>query len=202
MQLERRPLSTLSETLARKVQIRRGWVYIKRAASGPPTPKSDQEEAIDDLIRDTAVAFDFSPVLSGDRLQAQRVADDFMQELLRAVSADESPSKPTPEDLERRLQVLWPHIWRSVNGFRDRLRVALLKQHRQKEKPMAAPAPEPTADQPEPDQPDERFWSRRPERKGFKRTPKKGSWKRKPGDTTSTKRQPAPPTWRRDPKAR
>lgn len=114
----------LIETLARRIKVRRGWVYLKRAASGPPSPKSDKEEAIDDIIRDTAVAFDFSPVLSGDRIQAQRVAEDFVAELRRAVREDQSPSEPTEEDLEARFLQVWPHLWRSLNAFRDRLRVA------------------------------------------------------------------------------
>lgn len=188
--LTRRPLQTLDETLARKVAIRRGWVYIKRTASGPPPPKNDKEEAIDDLIRDTAVAFDFSPVLSGDRVQSQRVADDFVRELESAVSADESLAKLSREDLEARLVQVWPHLWRSLNAFRDRLRTAVQQQRPKPsvELPSRARVREKLSPGPE----DNVWWGRRPKDGEWVRGPKPGEWRRKPGATTSKKRVATP----------
>ena len=199
----RRPLKTLDETLARKVAIRRGWVYIKRAASGPPPPKTDKEEAIDDLIRDTAVAFDFSPVLSGDRVQSQKVADDFIRELERAVSADESLAKPSREDLEARLLVVWPHLWRSLNAFRDRLRTAVQQQQPKPAANVSSLTPtRARGKKVEPGPDDQVWWGRRPKKGEWTRGPKPNEWRRKPGPTTSQKRQAPPRTWSRDPQRR
>lgn len=113
------------ETLQRKRKTRVGWVYIRKRASGPPQPKNDGEEAIDDLVRDAAVNFDFSPVFAGDPIQAQRVADDFIAELRALIVQDESLEAPDEEDLQKRVNVLWPFWYRSINKLRDRLRTAL-----------------------------------------------------------------------------
>ncbi len=140
------------ETLQRKRKTRVGWVYIRRRAAGPPQPKNDKEEAIDDLVRDAAVNFDFSPVFSGDRIQAQKVADDFVAELRALVAQDESLEAPDEEDLERRVEVLWPFWYRALNKLRDRLRTALGPSARPSlpekgigtlKKPEPEPEPEP-----------------------------------------------------------
>lgn len=114
----------LDEALARKKQVRHGWVYIHRTPTGPPPPRDDKEEALADLIRDAAVNFDFSPIFSGDRRFAQKVAEDFVKTLREYVSADESLSDLTQDDLNSRLSQLWPWWYRSLVSFRDRIHTA------------------------------------------------------------------------------
>lgn len=114
----------LDEALARRKSIRQGWVYIHRRPTGPPPPKNNKEEALTDLIRDAAVNFDFSPIFSGDRRFAQKVAEDFINTLREYVSADESLADLTQADLEDRLVDMWPWWYRSLIAFRDRLHTA------------------------------------------------------------------------------
>lgn len=111
----------LEETLARRKKIRHGWVYIHRRPTGPPQPKTHKDEALTDLIRDAAVNFDFSPIFSGDRRFAQKVAEDFVATLREYVSADESLADLTQEDLTERLLQLWPWWNLALRAFRDRV---------------------------------------------------------------------------------
>lgn len=116
--MKRRPLKTLDEALVKRKRVRRGWVYIHKTPNGPPAAKTMQEEAIDDLIRDTAVSFDFSPIFSGDRRFAQKVAEDFINEMLEYA---EDEDEITSEALEKRVLSMWPWWWRALNTFRNRL---------------------------------------------------------------------------------
>ncbi len=118
--MRRRPLITLGESLARKKQVRQGWVYIKRPSGGLPQADDEDQKKLDGLIRDIAVNFDFSPIMSGDKVQAQQVADDFVDELRDRIKAEGLPSVK----LELQVSRLWPHLWRSLNAFRDRLKTA------------------------------------------------------------------------------
>lgn len=111
----------LSEALARKKKVRHGWVYIHRTPTGPPPPRNLKEEALHDVIRDVAVNFDFSPIFSGDRRFAQKVAEDFIKQLREAVSADNSGAELTEADLITRLKKLWPWWFRGLSAFRDRI---------------------------------------------------------------------------------
>jgi len=114
----------LDEALVRRKAIRHGWVYIHQRPTGPPPPQNDKGEALSDLIRDAAVNFDFSPVFAGDRLFAQRVADDFIETLRDYVSADESLTNLTQDDLTAHLLKMWPWWHRSLRSFRDRIHTA------------------------------------------------------------------------------
>jgi len=112
----------LDETMARRPEIRKRMVYIRRKAMGPPPPETPEAELVDEMIREAAIDFDLSPVLSGDKLLAQRVADDFVRDLRKKVSAD---TEISDEDLEKRLEMLWPWFYRSLNIFRNRLKTAI-----------------------------------------------------------------------------
>ena len=114
----------LEETLARRKKIRHGWVYIHRRPTGPPPPKTPRDEALTDLIRDAAVNFDFSPILSGDRIFAKKVADDFIRTLRDYVSADGSLTGISQEDLNSRLATMWPWWYHALSSFRSRLHTA------------------------------------------------------------------------------
>jgi hypothetical protein len=147
----------LVETLQRRHQIRKGWVYIRRRAMGPPQPKNEKEEAIDDLIRDAAVNFDFSPVFSGDPLQAQKVAEDFVAQLYRYAEQDQSGADLTRDDLSRRVNQLWPHWFRAINKLRNRLKtavkvtgVATKRSEKPVEKPLTVPDSGPPRASPRP----------------------------------------------------
>jgi len=112
----------LDETMARRPEIRKRLVYIRRKAMGPPAPETTEAELVDEMIRESAIDFDLSPVLAGDKLLAQRVADDFVKDLRKRVSDDPDVSE---SDLEARLNRLWPYLYRSLNIFRDRLKAAI-----------------------------------------------------------------------------
>jgi len=118
----RRPLYTLTETIFRRKKVIPGWIYVRKAPMGPPLPSTPAEEALDDLIRDTAVSFDFSPLLSGDRRQAQKVAEDFAADVRAAAAKDDLVKEG---DLEDRMAKLWPWWFRSLNTFRDRLKATI-----------------------------------------------------------------------------
>jgi len=118
----RRPLKTISESIYRRKQVIPGWIYIRKTPMGPPLPSTPAVEAIDDLIRDVAVGFDFSPVLSGDKRQAEKVAEDFLEDLRAAAKKDELVSE---DALEKRITGLWPWWFRSLNQFRDRLKMSI-----------------------------------------------------------------------------
>lgn len=107
----------LTETLTRKKKVRHGWVYVQRTPTGPPPPTNPSEEALDDLIRDVALNFDFSPIFSGDQRFAKRVAEDFVKELRAAVEG----SSMKEEDMDERLSKLWPWWYRGLRVFRHRL---------------------------------------------------------------------------------
>jgi broad specificity phosphatase PhoE len=113
-----------TEALARKKKVRHGWVYIHRTPTGPPPPANSKEEALADLMRDVAVNFDFSPIFSGDRRFAQKVAEDFVRELRAAVSADASGMEISVEDLEKKLNQVWPWWYRAILAFRNRIHTA------------------------------------------------------------------------------
>jgi len=117
-----RPLQTFTETIFRRKKVIPGWIYIRKAPMGPPPAKDPSEEAIDDLIRDVAVGFDFSPLLSGDRRQAQKVAEDFMADVRASAEKDDLVDGAL---LDARMAKLWPWWFRSLNTFRDRLKAAL-----------------------------------------------------------------------------
>ena len=87
--MDRRPLKTITETIFRRKKVIPGWIYIRKAPMGPPVAVGPVEEAIDDLIRDVAVSHDFSPLLSGDRRQAQKVAEDFVADVRAAAANDD-----------------------------------------------------------------------------------------------------------------
>jgi hypothetical protein len=120
--MSRSPFATITETIFRRKKVIPGWIYIRKAPMGPPPAKGPAEEAIDDLIRDTAVSFDFSPLLSGDRRQAQKIAEDFMSDVRAAAEKDDLVDSDL---LDARLKKLWPWWFRSLNTFRDRLKAAL-----------------------------------------------------------------------------
>jgi len=109
-------------TLAKRPEVRKRQVYIRRKASGPPPPATIAAELVDDLVRETAIDFDLSPVLAGDLRFAQKVAEDFVAALRKQASADANISDA---DLNARLAVLWPYLYRSLNTFRDRLHTAI-----------------------------------------------------------------------------
>jgi hypothetical protein len=109
-------------TLAKRPEVRKRQVYIRRKAMGPPPPASLEDELVDDLVRETAIDFDLSPILAGDHRFAQKVAEDFVADIRKRASADPSL---TEADVEARLTVLWPWLYRSLNTFRDRLRTAI-----------------------------------------------------------------------------
>lgn len=109
-------------TLAKRPEVRKRQVYIRRKASGPPPPATVEAELVDDLVREAAIDFDLSPILAGDLLFAQKVADDFVADVRKRASA---VSGLTNADLDARLTVLWPYLYRSLNTFRDRLRTAI-----------------------------------------------------------------------------
>lgn len=113
---------TLAETIFRRKKVIPGWIYIRKAPMGPPTAQGAAEEAVDDLLRDVSVSFDFSPVLSGDRRQAQKVAEDFISDVRAAAAKDDLVDS---ELLEARLKTLWPWWYRSLNHFRTRLKATL-----------------------------------------------------------------------------
>ncbi len=109
-------------TLAKRPEVRKRQVYIRRKASGPPPPATLEAELVDDLVREAAIDFDLSPILAGDLLFAQKVADDFVADVRRRASADPNL---TEADVKARLDKLWPYLYRSLNTFRDRLHTAM-----------------------------------------------------------------------------
>jgi hypothetical protein len=109
-------------TLARRPEVRKRLIYIRRKAMGPPPPDSPAVAAVDDLIRETAIGFDLSPILSGDHRLAQKAAEDFVADLRERIGGDPSI---TPELLQARLDDLWPWLYRSLNAFRNRLHTAI-----------------------------------------------------------------------------
>ena len=115
-------MEPIDETMARRPEVRKRMVYIRRKAMGPPPPETVEAELVDEMVREAAIDFDLSPLLSGDKLLAQRVADDFVKDLRQKVSADPALSE---KELEARLQVLWPWLYRSLNIFRNRLKAAI-----------------------------------------------------------------------------
>lgn len=108
-------------TLAKRKEVRQRDVYIRRKAMGPPTPKTVGETLVDEHMREAALDFDLSPILSGDIKFAERIADDFIAEVRRRADADPDV---TEDDLATRLDLLWPFLYRSLNRFRDRLKTA------------------------------------------------------------------------------
>jgi len=106
-------------TLAKRKEVRQRDVYIRRKARGPGSPKTVGEALVDEHLREAALDFDLSPILSGDAMFAERVADDFIAEVRRRADADPDV---TDADLGERLDVLWPFLYRSLNRFRDRLK--------------------------------------------------------------------------------
>ena len=121
-------------TLAKRKEVRQRDVYIRRKAMGPPAPKTTGEALVDEHLREAALDFDLSPILSGDARFAERVADDFIADVRRR--AKEDPDV-TDDDVTVRLNVLWPFLYRSLNRFRNRLKTAA--KGVVKLKPQAAP---------------------------------------------------------------
>lgn len=109
-------------TLAKRPEVRKRQVYIRRKAMGPPAPATIEAELVDDLVRETAIDFDLSPILAGDHRFAQKVAEDFVDAIRKKASAD---SDISDADLNARLAILWPYLYRSLNTFRDRLHTAI-----------------------------------------------------------------------------
>lgn len=146
-------------TLAKRKEVRQRDVYIRRRAAGPPAPKTAGEALVDEHLREVALDFDLSPILSGDVNFAARVADDF---LAAVRSRAESDTDVTEVDVTSRLNTLWPFLYRSLNRFRDRLKtgakevVQLKPAAPPKQLPPTARVAEPPAPRPKPRGPGDR----------------------------------------------
>lgn len=108
-------------TLARRKEVRQRAVYIRRQAKGPPAPKTAGEALVDEHLREAALDFDLSPILSGDPKFSERVADDFIADVRQRAKADPDVSD---DDVTARFDALWPFLYRSLNRFRDRVKIA------------------------------------------------------------------------------
>lgn len=124
--MERRHLQLLGEVMARrKAQLKRVVSYIplrsKDPFAGPPDPKDENEEAVDQLMRSISLRFDFSLLMSGDRRYTRQLAEEFVQELTKAATV-----KGLDQDVVRdRVTVLLPWFLRGFRAFNDRLRSSL-----------------------------------------------------------------------------
>jgi rRNA-processing protein FCF1 len=117
----RRQLRLLDETLSkRRASVRKVLVYKPTQHGVLSLPRTDDAK-VDEAIRELALRFDLSLILTGDRRWAQQLADKFAIELL-----DLAEQRGVSEEVLRdRWIASTPFIKKSTIAFIERVRLRL-----------------------------------------------------------------------------
>jgi len=106
---------SLLEALIRRRATRQGFVFSRRETAEPPKPESP---LVDELIHTVSQHFDFSPLFSGDQVQARQLATAFLEHMKLVAREINVPW----DEVQARLSVMDPYWRKTFTLFQRTLR--------------------------------------------------------------------------------